>query len=84
MHISILMDMGSTSIRLSEAAKQRLDLLKREGESFDDLIMRLTEGDRWSGFGLADADPAAAREGLAAVRERLRRDMAEDIEALGA
>lgn len=46
---------SDTSIRVSEAAKERLQLHKREGESYDDVIMRLTERDPWAGFGaLAD------------------------------
>lgn len=72
--------MGDTSIRVSEAAKQRLDLYKREGESYEEVIMRLTERDQWAGFGaLADTD-TETRAGLNRMREQLRTGMADDIE----
>ncbi|MFC6756702.1 antitoxin VapB family protein [Halomicroarcula sp. GCM10025894] len=44
--------MSGTTIRLSEEAKERLTLLKRKGESYEDVIMRLTETDKWAGFGV--------------------------------
>ncbi len=74
--------MSSTTIRLSTETKQRLDALKREDESYEDLIRRLTERDRWAAFGmLSDTDPEAAREGLdeirAAANERGRERIAD-------
>ena len=49
--------MSSTSIRLSKEAKARLDRFKQEGESYEDVIMRLTERDKWAGFGaLSEGD----------------------------
>jgi predicted CopG family antitoxin len=72
--------MGDTSIRVSEEAKRRLDLYKREGESYEDVIMRLTARDKWAGFGtLADAE-ADTRAGMTEIRERLREGTASDIE----
>lgn len=60
--------MSNTSIRISDATRTRLDFLRREDESYDDVIGRLTRRDRWAGFGvLADADPDT-REGLARMR----------------
>ena len=71
--------MADTSIRVSEEAKRRLELLKRADESFEDVIMRLTEEDKWAGFGaLADTE-TDTREGLAAMRDRLREGVADDI-----
>lgn len=64
--------MGTTSIRVSEDLKQRLDLYKREGESYEDVIRRLTERDRWAGFGaLADAETDTQRA-MAKVRDAMR------------
>ncbi|ELZ20568.1 hypothetical protein C475_19933 [Halosimplex carlsbadense 2-9-1] len=45
----------STSIRISDATKRKLEALKREGESYDDLLDRLARSDRdvaeMAGFG---------------------------------
>ncbi|WP_436910018.1 DUF7557 family protein [Halosimplex marinum] len=45
----------STSIRISDETKQKLEAIKREGESFDDLLDRLARSDRdvreMAGFG---------------------------------
>lgn len=74
--------MGTTSIRLSTEAKTRLDLYKREGESYEDVILRLTERDPWAGFGaLADAEQDTG-EGMRRIREKMRRDMEDDVEDL--
>jgi predicted CopG family antitoxin len=72
--------MGDTSIRVSDEAKKRLELIKREGESFDDVIVRLTRTDRWAGFGvLANAD-TDTREGLERMRRRMREGVEHDID----
>jgi predicted CopG family antitoxin len=73
--------MGDTSIRLSETAKSRLDLFKREGESYDDVILRLTSRDKWAGFGVASGDPERSREGLREIREEMRDGMERDVES---
>lgn len=53
--------MADKTIRISEANWRRLQELKREGDSFDDVVTRLTTGDRWSGFGaLRDTGVAEA------------------------
>jgi len=72
--------MGDTSIRVSEEAKARLDLFKREDESYEDVIMRITERDQWAGFGALSDTDTDTREGLERMRERLRDGMADDIE----
>lgn len=45
----------SSSIRISDETKQKLEAIKREGESFDDLLDRLARTDRdveeMAGFG---------------------------------
>lgn len=72
--------MGDTSIRLSEEAKRRLDLYKKEGDSYEDVIMRLTERDQWAGFGVLSDTDTDTREGMDKIRDDLRNGMAEDIE----
>lgn len=76
--------MPSTTIRLSEETKRRLDTLKRGDESYETVIRRLAERDRWAGFGAfeeAEADDAAA--GLAEIRADLEEESADRIERLG-
>lgn len=72
--------MGDTSIRVSEETKSRLDLFKRTGESYEDVIRRLAGRDKWAGFGVLSETEAETRAGLARVREELRVGMTEDIE----
>jgi len=69
--------MSDTSIRVSNEAKRRLDLYKREGDSYEDVIMRLTERDKWAGFGaLSDPD---TRAGMKKIRHEMGETMTEDI-----
>lgn len=70
--------MGDTSIRLSSEAKQRLDVHKREGESYEDVILRLTESDKWAAFGIADS--GAAVEGMERIRDDSRSRGTDRIE----
>ncbi|WP_201741688.1 DUF7557 family protein [Salinigranum halophilum] len=70
----------STSIRLSKEAKARLDRFKREGESYEDVILRLTERDKWAGFGVLSETSTDTREGLGRMREAMREGVTEDIE----
>jgi len=72
--------MSDTSIRLSETAKTRLELHKRDDESYDDVIRRLTAGNKWVGFGVASGDPAETRSGLEFIRESMRSNVAGDLE----
>lgn len=69
---------SDTTIRLSTQAKARLDLHKRADESYEDVIMRLTGGDRWAGFGALAEEDGETREGMRRVREEMRDGMAED------
>jgi predicted CopG family antitoxin len=72
--------MSSTSIRLSKEAKARLDRLKRAGESYEDVIMRLTERDRWAGFGVLSEVDSDTRDGMTRMREEMREGVTEDVE----
>lgn len=71
--------MTDTTIRLSTEAKARLDLHKRADESYEDVILRLSEGDRWAGFGALAEEDGETREGMARMREETREGMAEDV-----
>lgn len=73
--------MGSTSIRVSEEAKDRLDLFKREGESYEDVILRLTERNKWAGFGVLSETDRNTRDGMERMREALREGTSNDIES---
>ena len=71
--------MSGTTIRLSEEAKERLTLLKREGESYEDVIMRLTETDKWAGFGALKGTETRTSEGMERVRAEMQSGLADDI-----
>lgn len=60
--------MGTKSLTITEEAYERLRAKKREGESFTDTILRLTESeDPMSGFG-AMSDVEGFREAAEAAR----------------
>ena len=63
---------GGTSIRVSAEAKDRLDPFKREGESYGDVILRLTERNKWAGFGVFSETERDIRESMDRMREELR------------
>lgn len=73
--------MSDTSIRVSDETKDRLDLFKREGESYEDVILRLTERNKWAGFGVLSDTGTETREGMRRVREEMREGTSHDIEA---
>jgi len=72
--------MGDTSIRVSDEAKRRLALYKRDGESYEDVILRLTERDRWVGFGALSDTETDTRDGIERMREEMREGTTTDIE----
>lgn len=72
--------MNSTSIRVSEETKKRLDLYKRENESYEDVIRRLTERDKWAGFGVLSDEPSDTRTGMQELHQAMREGMATDVE----
>ena len=74
--------MGDTSIRVSDEAKHRLDLYKREGESYEDVILRLTERDKWAGFGALAETETDTRAAMDTVREKMRGTVEDDIDEL--
>lgn len=76
--------MSDTTIQLSADAKRRLDLHRRDGESYEDVIRRLTDGDRWAGFGAFDeADADEVAEGVSKIRAELNEEATERIERTG-
>jgi predicted CopG family antitoxin len=72
--------MSDTTIRLSEEAKSRLDLYKRGEESYEDVILRLTDRDNWAGFGALSDTETETRAGMERIREDMREGMHEDVE----
>lgn len=72
--------MSGTSIRVSDKTKDRLDLFKRENESYEDVIRRLTERDKWAGFGVLANTDGDTRDGLQRIREAMREGTTADIE----
>jgi len=72
--------MGDTSIRVSDEAKRRLDLYKRDDESYEDVILRLTERDKWAGFGVLSDTETDTQEGMERMREEMREGTTADIE----
>jgi predicted CopG family antitoxin len=71
--------MADKTIRISEENWRRLEELKEDGDSFDDVVTRLTTGDRWSGFGaLAETGVAEGMEDAhARLNDELRRRVDE-------
>ena len=63
-----------TSIRVSEETKAKLDRLKREDESFDELLDRLVSDERPIDVGAWDSDTAdRARDAIDRSRESFER-----------
>jgi len=64
----------STSIRVSERTKAKLDRLKRDDESFDELLDRLTNEETPIKIGAWDSETAdRARDAVARSRESFER-----------
>lgn len=70
--------MGSKTISLTEEAYNRLREHKREGESFTDVVLRLTDSgdDPLAGFG-AMRDVEGFREAVERTRDELDEDLRE-------
>lgn len=62
--------MGSKNVSLRDEAYERLNARRREGESFSDVVMRITDGDEdlsgmiglWTGTDKAEAARRAVEE----------------------
>lgn len=64
----------STSIRVSERTKKKLDRLKRDSESFDELLNRLANDDQPIEIGAWDSETAdRAREAIDRSRKSFER-----------
>lgn len=64
----------STSIRVSDETKEKLDRLKREDESFDELLSRLVSDEEPIRIGAWDSEKAdRAREAVARSRASFER-----------
>lgn len=64
--------MATKTISLTEGAYERLCEARREGESFTDVVRRLTPGVRLSSFHGAPSEETA--DGLEAAEEATRRE----------
>ncbi|WP_440769345.1 DUF7557 family protein [Natronorubrum sp. DTA28] len=63
-----------TSIRVSEETKAKLDRLKQDDESFDELLERLADDEEPIAIGSWDSDTAArARDAIGRSRESFER-----------
>lgn len=72
LHVLVRVTVPSKNITVTEDAYERLKALKREDESFSDLVVRLTE----------NADPmafAGSCPGLGEHVEAARRDLDDDL-----
>jgi predicted CopG family antitoxin len=64
----------STSIRVSDETKEKLDRLKRDDESFDELLKRLASDEEPITVGAWDSDTAdRARDAIDRSRESFER-----------
>ncbi len=64
----------STSIRVSDETKEKLDRLKRDDESFDELLERLVSDEEPISVGVWDSETAdRARDAVARSRESFER-----------
>ena len=77
--------MATKTISLSEDAYERLRAMKREGESFSDVVRRLARGVRLSEFhGALSSETAADLEaGIEAARSDRNERRRERIESIG-
>jgi len=71
--------MGTTTISLSDDAYERLKAMKREGESFSDVVRRLTAGvELGDYYGVLDDDTGAELADVVAENRRERTGTHED------
>ena len=71
--------MGTTTISLSDDAYERLKAMKREGESFSDVVRRLTAGvEIGEYYGVLDDETGSELAAVVAERRQETTDTHED------
>lgn len=72
--------MSTDVIRISDEAKARLEARKRDGESFTDVVLRLTDRDDDVSRFIGKYDDVDLAAGVEAVKDRADRDFREGRE----
>lgn len=75
--------MSSTTISLNDEAYHHLKRLKREDESFSDVVLRLTDQQRDLDRAFGALSGTGYRKGVEQVQRELREGMDENIEEMG-
>lgn len=75
--------MSSTTISLNDEAYHHLKRLKREDESFSDVVLRLTDQQRDLDRAFGALSGTGYRKGVEQARRELREGMDENIQELG-
>lgn len=69
--------MATDHIRISDEAKERLEARKREGESFTDVIIRITDRDADVRRFIGKYENVDLETGVENMKERMDRDFRE-------
>jgi predicted CopG family antitoxin len=84
-NVDVTMATADEQIRVSDRVKRELDRLRREGESYNDVLERVLDEDRvgdfYDGFGRwSDEEAERVREGRRKSKEKRKQRMRERAE----
>ena len=84
-NVDVTMATADEQIRVSDRVKRELDRLRREGESYNDVLERVLDedgvGDFYDGFGRwSDKEAESVREGCRKSKEKRKERMRERAE----